>query len=278
MLVVNIEVWPRGREEQKYKIGGISAGNIAGGRISSYQVRVLQAGYEPEGVPAIDKEFLLRDHDRGAGALALIRDALLIALPPPKEVPAGLLPEPGHQRERSDAMEKRPDSSRSGSATKTAVARFAPANRRRLSGPGLRTFLTIADLWRLTEEQRRLILGYPARSTCQGWIKKVRKYQDITLSVDVLIRISAILGIYAGLKILFSCEEEGLGWLRQPHDARAFGGAAPIDLITSGTQDALMTVRRFVDAACGGFYLGPSPDERDWFPYEDSEIIIVDED
>ena len=29
-------------------------------------------------------------------------------------------------------------------------SRFAPANRRRLSAPALRTFLAIADLWGLT--------------------------------------------------------------------------------------------------------------------------------
>lgn len=85
MLVVNIEIWPWGREERKYKIGEITAGNIAGGRISSYKVCVQQAAYEPEGVPAIDEEFLLRDHDRRAGALTLIRDALLIAVPPIEE-------------------------------------------------------------------------------------------------------------------------------------------------------------------------------------------------
>ena len=45
------------------------------------------------------------------------------------------------------------------------VSRFAPANRRRLSAPALRTFVTIADLWGLTEEQRLLVLGFPARST-----------------------------------------------------------------------------------------------------------------
>jgi hypothetical protein len=33
--------------------------------------------------------------------------------------------------------------------------RFEPANRRRLSRPGLRTSLAIADLWVLTEEQRQ---------------------------------------------------------------------------------------------------------------------------
>lgn len=85
MLVVNVEIWPWGRETRKYKIGEITAGNIAGGRISSYSVRVRQTGYELEGVPAIDEEFLLRDHDRGAGALALIRDALLIAVPLPEK-------------------------------------------------------------------------------------------------------------------------------------------------------------------------------------------------
>ena len=89
MLVVNFEIWPWGREDRKYKVGEITAGNVAGGRISSYEVRVRQEGYEPEGVPEIDKEFLLRDHDRGAGALALIRDALLIAVPPPKESSGG---------------------------------------------------------------------------------------------------------------------------------------------------------------------------------------------
>lgn len=85
MLVVTVEVWPWGREERKYKIGEITAGNISDGRFSTYEVRVHCDGYEPEGLPAIDEEFLLRDHDRSAGALALIRDALLIAVPLPEE-------------------------------------------------------------------------------------------------------------------------------------------------------------------------------------------------
>ncbi len=171
-------------------------------------------------------------------------------------------------------MEKLPGSPRSGSAARTAIARFATANRRRLSGPGLRAFLAIADLWGLTEEQRRLILGYPARSTYQVWINKAREHRDITLSVDVMMRISAILGIYKGLRILFADDDNGVEWLRRPHKARVFGGASPIELITSGTQDALLTVRRFLDAACGGLYMAPSSEERDRPPYDDSEIIF----
>src|SRR4029077_3129840 len=74
-------------------------------------------------------------------------------------------------------------------------------NRRRLSGPGLRSFLAIADLWGLTEEQRRLVLGLPSRSTYHAWVKTVREHGDITLGVDVLLRISAMLGIHQALGI-----------------------------------------------------------------------------
>ena len=171
-------------------------------------------------------------------------------------------------------MKERPGSPRSGSAAKAAVARFVPANRRRLSGPGLRTFLAIAALWGLTDEQRRLILGYPARSTYQAWVKKAREHRDITLSGDVLMRISAVIGICKGLRTLFSDDEKGVEWLRGPHGAHVFGGAPPVEMMTSGTQDALLTVRRFVDAACGGLYMAPSSSERDWPPYDDSEIIF----
>lgn len=75
-------------------------------------------------------------------------------------------------------------------------SRFAPANRRRLSAPALRTFLAIADLWGLTEEQRLLVLGYPSRSTYQNWCKQAREHGAFTLDVDVLTRISAVFRIH----------------------------------------------------------------------------------
>ena len=160
------------------------------------------------------------------------------------------------------------------SPVKLDASRFEPANRRRLSAPGFRTFLAIADLWGLTEEQRRLILGYPSRSTYHNWAKQVREHREITLDVDVLTRISAILGIHQGLGILFSGEDEGVSWLKQPHDALVFGGQPPINLITNGTLDGLMIVRRFIDGARGGLYMPPTTDEAGFAPYEDSEIIF----
>ncbi len=153
--------------------------------------------------------------------------------------------------------------------------RFAPANRRRLSAPGMRTFLAIADLWGLTEEERRLILGLPSRSTYHHWARTAREHGEITLDVDVLLRISAVLGIHQALQILHADEREGVAWLRRPHGALVFGGRPPLTLVTSGTQDGLLTVRRFLDAARGGLSMAPNELDRDVAPYSDAEIVIA---
>lgn len=155
------------------------------------------------------------------------------------------------------------------------ASRFLPANRRRLSAPALRTFLAIADLWGLTEEQRRLILGMPSRSTYHGWMRAARAHGDVTLDVDVLVRLSAILGIYQALRILHPSEAEGIAWLKRPHGATVFGGAPPLALLTSGTQDALLTVRRFLDAARGGLYMEPNAIDAAFTPYTDADIVIT---
>jgi hypothetical protein len=161
-----------------------------------------------------------------------------------------------------------------GALPRLDVARFAPANRRRLSAPAFRTFLAIADLWGLNEEQRRLILGFHSRSTFHNWARQAREHGAFTLDVDVLTRISAVLGIHQALGMLFNDEREGIDWLRMPHDTPLFGGHPPLDLVTSGTQDGLMTVRRFLDAARGGSYMPPGAIDTGFTPYEDSEIVF----
>lgn len=161
-----------------------------------------------------------------------------------------------------------------GGAGQIDVARFAPANRRRLSPPALRTFLAIADLWGLTEEQRRLVLGYPSRSTYHNWCKQAREHGAFTLDFDVLMRISAMLGIHQALGILFAEERLGVDWLRTPHNATVFGGQSPLALATSGTQDGLLTVRRFLDGARGGLYMQPNAIDEAFTPYDETEIVF----
>ena len=154
------------------------------------------------------------------------------------------------------------------------AARFAAPNRRRLSAPGLRTFLAIADLWRLSEDERLLVLGLPARSTYYNWVKAVREHRDILLDVDVLLRISAVLGIHQALGVLHDREADGVAWLRTPHGATVFGGHSPLTFVVSGTQDGLAVVRRFLDAARGGLYMPPNELDRGFQPYTDGDLIL----
>ena len=153
-------------------------------------------------------------------------------------------------------------------------SRLAPANRRRLSAPALRTFLAIADLWGLTEAQRLLVLGYPSRSTYHNWCKLAREHGAFTLDVDALARLSAVLGIHQALGIVFPQERLGVEWLRGPHKAIVFGGRPPLDLLTSGSLDGLLTVRRFLDGARGGLYMQPNAVDEAFKPYDDAEIVF----
>jgi hypothetical protein len=152
--------------------------------------------------------------------------------------------------------------------------RFSPEERKRLSGPGMRTFLAIANLWALTEDQRRMILGMPPRSTFHGWVRVAREHGALRLDLDTLLRISAVLGIHQALGVLFTYEREKDRWLRTPHNAPVFGGKPPLALMTCGTQDGLLSVRRFLDAARGGLYMPPNSLDAEAAALTDADIVF----
>jgi hypothetical protein len=158
-------------------------------------------------------------------------------------------------------------------AAPLTVARFEPASRRRLSAPALRTFAAIADLWSLSEEQRRLIMGYPSRSTYHNWMRLAHEQGEVTLDVDALTRLSAVLGIHQALGVLFVTQAEALAWLHGPHDAPLFGGQPPLALVTAGTLDGLLQVRRFLDAARGGIYMAPNGLDTSFAASKDGDIV-----
>jgi len=70
----------------------------------------------------------------------------------------------------------------------------------------------------------------------------------VLLPVDTLLRLSAVLAIHKNLRILFARAEDENAWLNSPNDAPVFAGQPPIDLVTNGTQDGLVLVRRYLDA------------------------------
>jgi hypothetical protein len=148
--------------------------------------------------------------------------------------------------------------------------------RRQVSGPGMRAFLNIAHQWQLSETERLRVLGLPGRSTYHGWAAKARAGEEFTLPFDTLLRISAVLGVYKALQIVFTREADGLEWLRSPNHGLVFGGQSPLELVTSGTQDGIMAVRRYLDAWRGGVFAAPVGRlDEEASPISDDEIVFL---
>lgn len=111
---------------------------------------------------------------------------------------------------------------------------------------GLTAFFSIAEEWGLENEQQRMLLGSPGRTTFFDWKKRKKGH----LSKDTLDRLSYLLGIYKALHILFS-ERSALQWLRNPNKDPLFNGRSPLDYMLSGHLVALADVRRYLDWARG---------------------------
>ncbi|MCC6890830.1 MAG: DUF2384 domain-containing protein [Hyphomicrobiales bacterium] len=116
--------------------------------------------------------------------------------------------------------------------------------RERLSPGAVRMFVRLADVWKLTVDQRRALLGDISRPTYHNW----RSGKIGTLSRDQLERISLVLGIHKGLKLLFADDAGGMRWLKSPNRDLPFGGRSPLDRALQGSIDDLYAVRRYIDA------------------------------
>ena len=124
----------------------------------------------------------------------------------------------------------------------------ARLNRKGLSGPALRTFFRITELWGLSVDEQMTLLGLSARSTFFKW----KKDPNVILPRDTLERISYIAGIYKALQILLPDENAADEWVKRPNTAPPFGGRSALDRMLSGQVADLFLVRQYVDAECGG--------------------------
>jgi hypothetical protein len=89
-------------------------------------------------------------------------------------------------------------------------------------------------------------------------------------------RISAVLGIYKALGILFPRESDADRWLRSENRDLVFGGQSPLALIVSGTQDGLILVRRYLDAWRGGRFATPLAGFDDAAaPLSENDLVFV---
>ncbi|AYG64313.1 DUF2384 domain-containing protein (plasmid) [Rhizobium jaguaris] len=72
-----------------------------------------------------------------------------------------------------------------------------------------------------------------------------------SLSQDSLTRVSALIGIFKGLRLLFS-EPLADEWVKLANKGPLFEGRRPIDVMIEGGIPKLLLVRRHIDALRGG--------------------------
>ena len=118
-----------------------------------------------------------------------------------------------------------------------------------MSGPAMRTFLNVADAWKLTNEEQRALLGWPPEST----FFKYKAGQVTILPYDMLMRISLVLGIYKDLQILYPEPTLADQWIKLPNSNPLFGGKPALALMVDGGMDGLYQVRRLLDSRRGGW-------------------------
>jgi hypothetical protein len=108
-----------------------------------------------------------------------------------------------------------------------------------------RAVIRLFEHWDMTDEEASIVLGDVSTRTYQRW--KSGQYGRV--SVDLVARMSNVLGIHKALRLLFSDPARGYRWVRAANTA--FGGKSALDVMLAGQMTDLMRVRRYLDAQRG---------------------------
>ena len=119
--------------------------------------------------------------------------------------------------------------------------------RDRLSPAALKAFFNIMAVWKIRDEDARLLLG----GVSNGPFYEMKRKPDRVLDTDRLTRISYLIGIFKALRVLHS-EALADEWIHLPNSNPIFGGQSPLAYMTRGGLPALQTVRRLLDARRAG--------------------------
>jgi hypothetical protein len=124
-------------------------------------------------------------------------------------------------------------------ASETERARLTPA--------ALAGFLKLAEAWNLTVDEAAVLLGVSAstfdRIRAGAWRG--------ALGQDQLMRVSALIGSFKGLNLLFA---DGMAdrWPRLRNKGPLFDNATPVERMIEGGIPAMIEIRRHIDALRGG--------------------------
>ena len=120
------------------------------------------------------------------------------------------------------------------------------SDRARLSEVALKAFLALIKAWELSNAEAAALLGVSAST-----LDRMKRGYRPTLSQDQLTRVSALVGVYKGLHLLFA-DETADEWARRPNRGPLFDRETPIEAMIEGGIPRMLDVRRYIDAVRGG--------------------------
>jgi hypothetical protein len=123
----------------------------------------------------------------------------------------------------------------------------ADTDRARLSKVALKAYKRLVDQWGLTGQQAAALLDVSTST----WERLKQDGKDKSLNQDQLTRISAMVGIYKGLHLLFA-DDMADRWPRLENRGPLFARRNPIESMMKGGIPQMLEVRRYIDAVRGG--------------------------
>jgi len=122
-----------------------------------------------------------------------------------------------------------------------------PADRARLAPAAGKAVARIAALWGLSVGEIAALLGGISE---RSWYR-MKSAPPPAIGQDMLTRVSALVGIFKGLRLLFSLPLAD-AWVRRPNRHALFGGRTPLEAMIAGGIPKMLQVRAYVDALRGG--------------------------
>ena len=114
-------------------------------------------------------------------------------------------------------------------------------NPQRTAQVALKTFFNIMKAWLIEPYEQKLLLGSQGNHIYEKW----HQGDTGSLSEDVLIRISYIIGIYRGLGLIFNDRSQADSWINKPNEH--FNGFSALEYILDDVDEGLENVRTLID-------------------------------
>ena len=120
-------------------------------------------------------------------------------------------------------------------------------DRARLSKVALKAYRRLVEQWGLTGHQAAALLDVSVST----WERMKQDEKGKALSQDQMTRISALVGVFKGLHLLFA-DDMADRWPSLGNKAPLFAHMSPIESMIRGGIPQMLEVRRYVDAVRGG--------------------------